>query len=393
MHTLNWRQDPVTEPNAAHVSGRPKTLPEAKAWMQQRLAARTHPMNALPADEGRAWIDNLPGLDGATWGAYWGELGDAVLRQARAAQQAGNGDAAALYQKASGLYFMGRFPCANHPAKQRCAAAEREAYLAASRYWGQPIQRVEVPFAAREGEGTSVVLLVRRLGDVPRPPVVLMWGGVDAYKEQMTAACDAFLARGVATVAMDNAGTGESPVKGVPDAERQFIAALDWIAAQPDLSGDRVGLLGRSFGGYWATKLAHLVPDRIAGAVNWGGGAHHMFQPEWVEASRHPDSYLMELVETRQRMLGAGNDAEYVAFFQRLSLLDQGLLDRPCAPLLLVNGKDDRQCPVADIHLLLECGSPKCVRLFPGGHMGLTPQTLPTIVEWLSRQVQGGGVR
>jgi pimeloyl-ACP methyl ester carboxylesterase len=98
-----------------------------------------------------------------------------------------------------------------------------------------------------------------------------------------------------------------------------------------------VGLLGRSFGGYWATKLAHLVPERIAGAVNWGGGAHHMFQPEWVQASRHPDSYLMELVETRRLMLGAADDAEYVAFFQRLSLLDQALLDQPCAPLLLVN--------------------------------------------------------
>jgi pimeloyl-ACP methyl ester carboxylesterase len=192
---------------------------------------------------------------------------------------------------------------------------------------------------------------------------------------------------------MDNAGTGESPVRGVQDAERQFLCAMDWVAAQADLAGARVGLLGRSFGGYWATKLAHLVPDRIAGAVNWGGGAHHMFQPQWVQASRYPDSYLMELVETRRRMLGAADDAEYVAFFQRLSLLDQGLLDQPCAPLLLVNGKEDRQCPVDDIHLLLDHGSPKAVRMFPGGHMGLTPQTLPTIVEWLARQVSGEGVR
>jgi surfactin synthase thioesterase subunit len=92
-------------------------------------------------------------------------------------------------------------------------------------------------------------------------------------------------------------------------------------------------------------------------------------------------------------MLGATNDAEYVAFFGRLSLLDQGLLDRPSAPLLLVNGKEDRQCPVSDIHRLLDHGRPKSVRMFPGGHMGLTPQTLPTIVDWLSAQVQGRGVR
>jgi acetyl esterase/lipase len=311
-----------------------------------------------------------------------------VAARAGAADRAGHTAlATGLYQKASGLYFMGRFPCPNHPAKQRCAEAERAAYLAGARHWPQPVRRQSVPFDGRDGEGREVVLLVRRPAGRARPPVVLMWGGVDACKEQMTVASDTLLARGAATVAMDNAGTGESPVRGVPDAERVFLAAMDWIAAQHDLNGARIGLLGRSFGGYWATKLAHLVPERIAGAVNWGGGAHHMFQPEWVEASRHPDSYLMDLVETRKRMLGARDDNEYIAFFQRLSLLDQGLLDRPCAPLLLVNGRDDKQCPIADIDLLVGHGSPKCVRLFPGGHMGLTPQTLPTIVEWLVQQV------
>lgn len=383
----------MNEPTEA-VSGRPKTLPEAKAWMRARLASRTHPMNALPTDEGVAWIDAVPGLDGEAWGTYWESLGQTVLAQAHAAERAGDGaGAAALFQKASGLFFVGRFPCPNHPAKERCAVAERQAYLAGARHWPVPIEQVNAPFAGREGEGGKVVLLVRRPQGVTRPPVVLMWGGVDACKEQMTAASDALLAQGVATVAMDNAGTGESPVKGVQDAERQFITALDWVAAQPDLDGARPGLLGRSFGGYWATKLAHLLHERIAGAVNWGGGAHHMFQPEWVQASRYPDSYLMELVETRQRMLGARDDAEYLAFFKRLSLLDQGLLDGPCAPLLLVNGKEDRQCPVADIHLLLDHGVPKSVRMFPGGHMGLTAQTLPTIVQWLARQVRGEGVQ
>lgn len=372
----------------APVTGRPKTLAETKAWMLQRLVTRYHPLNALDLATGPALIEGIPGLDGEAWGTYWGSHGDALCQRAEAAERDGQTAAARdLYQAASGLYFMGRFPCPNHPAKQRCAEAERETYLAGARLWPEPIQRVAVPFDGREGEGREIILLVRRPSGVARPPVVLMWGGVDACKEQMTAATDALLARGVATIAMDNAGTGESPVRGVVDAERQFITAMDWIAAQDDLAGQRIGLLGRSFGGYWATKLAHLVPDRILGAVNWGGGAHFMFQPEWIGASRYPDSYLMELVETRCRMLGAKNDDEYLAFFKRLSLLDQGLLDGPCAPLLLVNGKEDKQCPVADIDLLVGHGRPKAVRMFPGGHMGLTPQTLPTIVDWLASQV------
>jgi len=27
------------------------------------------------------------------------------------------------------------------------------------------------------------------------------------------------------------------------------------------------------------------------------------------------------------------------------------------------------------------------VRMFPGGHMGITPETLPTIVDWLAAAV------
>lgn len=378
----------------APVTERPKNLAEAKAWMKQRLVARFHPMNALDLEEGPTLIDGVPGLDGAAWGGYWGALGHAArLAADEAATQGQSARAATLYQKASGLYFMGRFPCPNHPAKLRCAQAERETYIAQSRYWMEPIERVEIPFDGRADEGRVVVALVRRPQGIDSPPVVIMWGGVDACKEQMTAASDAMLALGVATVAVDNAGTGESPVRGVPDAERQFLAVMDWVQSRPDWRAERVGLLGRSFGGYWATKLAHLFPDRIAGAVNWGGGAHHMFQPEWIAASRYPDSYLMELVETRCMMLGARNDDEYLAYFKRLSLIDQGLLDQRCAPLLLVNGKEDKQCPVADIHLLLDHGSPKTVRMFPGGHMGLTPQTLPTIVDWLARQVAGQGVK
>ncbi|MEF9926856.1 MAG: alpha/beta hydrolase [Massilia sp.] len=374
---------------AGAVQGRPKTLTEAKKWMLEKLAAKVHPMNLISQEDGERLIDSLTGLDGASWAAVWGAAGDQARDAAEQAKADGDDQQAArLYMKSSGLYFMGRFPSPNHPDKERCARAERETYVQAGVYWDNPVKRVTIPFQGRDGEGDELVFLLRRPKNIERPPVVVMWGGVDAWKEQMTAACNAFLAAGVATISMDNAGTGESPVKGVQDAERQFLPVFEWAAQQPDLDAEKVGILGRSFGGYWASKLAHLHPARIAAAVNWGGGAHYMFQPDWVEASRYPDSYLMDLVETRQRMLGASTDQEYIEFFRRLSLVDQGLLDMPCSPLLLVNGKHDKQCPIADLHLLTEHGSPKAVRLFPGGHMGNTPQTLPTVVQWLATHVK-----
>ena len=54
---------------------------------------------------------------------------------------------------------------------------------------------------------------------------------------------------------------------------------------------------------------------------------------------------------------------------------------------VIVNGKEDLQTPIADLYILLEYGSTKSARVFPGGHMGQTPETLPTIINWLKNEL------
>jgi pimeloyl-ACP methyl ester carboxylesterase len=372
------------------TNDRPKTLAEAKAWMHDRLAKRFHPLGLTDPEETAQGIDALKGLDGANWAAEWLARGDRFFDRAEQLEASGkHAEARDAYYQAYGFYFLGRFPCPNHNAKLESYKRSLEAYQRFGRLQDPSLETVVLPFAGRGGEGTSITAYLRRPRGKLNHPVVLMWGGVDAWKEEMTALSDMLLRAGIATLAVDNVGTGQSPLKATRDGERQFLTLLDWIEQQAWHDG-AIGVIGRSFGGHWATKLAHLVPERVTAAVNWGGGIHHMFQPGWITKSRHPDSYLMELVETRKRMLGAETEDEYVQGFAALSLLDQGLLDRPCAPLLLVNGKDDRQCPIEDIYLLLDHGSPKSVRLFPGGHMGFGPRTVPTIAGWLATQLDLG---
>ena len=55
--------------------------------------------------------------------------------------------------------------------------------------------------------------------------------------------------------------------------------------------------------------------------------------------------------------------------------------------MLVVNGKEDLQTPIDDLYILLEHGEPKAARVFPGGRMGQTPETLPTIIRWLKREL------
>ena len=75
--------------------------------------------------------------------------------------------------------------------------------------------------------------------------------------------------------------------------------------------------------------------------------------------------------------------------------MTQGLIDQPCAPLLLINGKLDDQHPIDDFYLLLEHGDPKEVHIFPdGGHMGRVPgksnePALNVLTQWLHRKLTG----
>ena len=91
---------------------------------------------------------------------------------------------------------------------------------------------------------------------------------------------------------------------------------------------------------------------------------------------------------TKKSCEAGRNVDELAAYFPSLSLKTQGLLDKPSCPMLIVNGKDDLQTPIEDLYLLLEHGDPKTTRVFPGGHMGQTPETLPTIVRWLRRELE-----
>src|SRR3989338_6024650 len=156
--------------------------------------------------------------------------------------------------------------------------------------------------------------------------------------------------------------------------------------------------MGRSFGGYWAAKMAYVEAKRLRGAVNWGAGAHLTFQPEWLRPAmtERASQYLMgpaSLLDARAYIFRAKSLEEVLEIAPRLSLKTQGLWDQPNAPLLLINGKNDDQHPVEDIYLLLEHGSPKDVRIYPwAGHMGRVPgrpnrEVLETACGWLKRRL------
>jgi esterase FrsA len=369
----------------ALVRDHARTLDEAKQWLRDRLKTRRSPMAYVEPERASAAIERLDGLDGANWASTWSNGAAGFEQAAKAAEL--NGDAVSAsssWFQAYAFYSVGRYPCPNHPRKQECYERARACFLRAAPRLDPSLQRVTVPFPGRADEGREVAFYLRQPAGVSRPPVVVLWGGIDGWKEETMENAEEFLRLGFATVSVDMPGVGESPVIRSADGERQYTPVFDWIQSQSDLDGRRIGALGSSFGGYWASKLAHTHREHLSAVVSWGGCAHYTFQPAWFSERRYPESYLMDLIETRARMLGGATYDDYARLIGKLSLLDQGILEQPNAPLLLVNGKDDQQSTIQDLYLLLEHGGPKDARVFPGGHMGHTPETRPTIVGWLA---------
>lgn len=353
-----------------------ESLSSARSWLLERLDRRLHPLDQVDPAAARQTIEALPSIDPESWAAAWGATAD------RFAERAGHAsrleERMSLYQQAYAFSFLGRYPVPNHPAKELQYERARAFFLEATRYEDPPLERVTVPF-----EGAEMPFYLVRPRNVERPPVVMVWGGIDTWKEEMHFRLGAgFRSAGCAVLLVDMPGVGESPILAGPDAERQWTPIFEWLATRDDLDHQRCAAVGASFGGYWAQKLAYTHRDRLACCVNWGGGVHVTFTREWQERSRDAHSYLMDLMAARARIFGGETFEDYVERCSALSLLEQGLLERPSAELLLVNGRDDRQNSIDDLYLSLDYGDPKAARVFDGGHMGEGPVG-QTIVQWV----------
>jgi len=79
---------------------------------------------------------------------------------------------------------------------------------------------------------------------------------------------------------------------------------------------------------------------------------------------------LASAVCVRCRLFGVEKFDDLFKPWSSLSLKVQDGLDKASGPMLIVNGKEHMQMPIADLYILLEYGAPKSARVCPGDHMG-----------------------
>jgi esterase FrsA len=332
----------------------------------------------------KAIFAKMTSFDPEPWVAEWTKL--AVPFEQKGAELESQGkmaEANKAYEQASRYYEVARFPVINSPAKKEAYRKCIVNFRKAIRSWDPPLEIVEIPF-----EGKTIVGHLRKPKDVTRPPVVIRTGGVDGYKEGRNLAES--LKIGAAGFEVDMPGAGECPIFNKPDSEKLYIAVIDYLQTRQDLDGKRIGFVGGSYGGYWGGKMAYVEPKRLKACVEFGGPIHYTWQKDWLSYLLTDEKeYFWNITDSMIYANGLKDYDELVRTAPAMSLMEEGWLGKPNAPMLAVNGDKDPWISPQEIPLLLSTGYPKSARIMAGGkHMGRASSERGAVGEMVNQWIK-----
>ena len=355
----------------------------ALSILRKRIGLHLNPFfGGSLEDESLAAIDRMTAPASDEWVQAFLELSEQWAARAEEAAAARDREKASeAWLHAYDYAHIARYPVMDSELSKKAHALSVDRYRKASEY--QP-RTSHVDIESSAGTIRGILRMPERTDPAP---LLICVGGLDVWKEELiNVVLGPYVSAGFAVLGLDGPGTGESPFAMAPAADAMWDPVFDWADTRSTFSAFR-SVLGTSFGGYWATRVAHTNASRLDAVINHGGPVHYTFADEWfdhwVDRGEYPTSFA-RAVASATRAIDAETLTERLA---DLSLLDSGLLETACAPMLLVNGLFDKTCNPADMELLLRVGRPKTARFFAGGHMGFTPQTARMMVAWLSEQV------
>ena len=367
-----------------------RTIDEIKTEAIHRAEVGQYPLIGLDPGDVKEALNSVHTRDKDEWAAAFMGVADRYMNEAKSLEKTDPTKANADYIRAWRLYSFGRWPIPASPSKQRSYEKAMEAFLAHARFWDPPLEIVRIPF-----EGKEIIGYLRLPQNASGPvPLVLAVNGLDSRKEDLSESFSAILPFGIGFLAVDGPGTGQNPIKVSENAERVLSRVLDYIATRPEIDKNRVAMHGVSWGAYWATKMAIVERARLKGASAQSPPTDKFFQKDFLTNSLIGNrEYLLDQVPALMAIFDNVKTVDEMAeVLPKISLVKQGLLGKPMAPMLILAGVKDTQVPIDDIYLLLDKGDvPKTAWINPqGGHLGRQVGVWPdprifkeVIIPWL----------
>jgi dienelactone hydrolase len=214
------------------------------------------------------------------------------------------------------------------------------------------IEFLEVPY---EGKALPAYFMKAR-GAKGRAPTVVLFDGMDNCKEMSVLFAGLeFARRGFNTLAIDGPGQGEAlrlrKIYARHDYELPGTAAYEFVAGRPDVDPKRVVIMGYSFGGYYAPRIAAFETRYSAcvclGALHWD---LHAWQSRIREQLKADPRKSAQSNFQFQWILGLSDPDEALERAKAFSLA--GVAARIACPVLITHGANDRVVPVEAAHKL-----------------------------------------
>ena len=372
-----------------------RTIEEIKTEALKRAENGMYPLIGLDPGDVREAFAHIQSKDKDEWATAFMAVADKYEAEAKSLQATDPVKANADFIRAWRLYSFGRWPIPSSPKKQESYEKAIAAFLDHARFWNPPLEVVHIPF-----EGKEIVGYLRLPKNATGPvPLVIAVNGLDSRKEDLAESFSAILPHGIGFLAVDGPGTGQAPIKVSATAERMLSRVIDYAQTRPEVDQHRLAVHGVSWGAYWATKLAIIEHARLRGTSAQSPPIDGFFQRDFLMSSLLGNrEYLFDQVPALMNIFdGVKTVDELVPALAEMSLVKQGLLGKPMAPMLVIGGVLDTQVPISDIYLLLSKGdTPKDAWINPaGGHLGRQVKVWPdpvifqqVIVPWLERTLE-----
>jgi 2,6-dihydroxypseudooxynicotine hydrolase len=213
-----------------------------------------------------------------------------------------------------------------------------ELYRRAAPLFTRPAERFDIPFEQFTIPG-YLRLPAQRSGPVP---VALVLGGLESTKEESFLFENRCLDRGLATCTFDGPGQGEMyfQAKMRPDFHRFASAVIDWLQARSEIDPQRIGIIGRSLGGYYAVHCA-AHDQRVKACVCWGVLFDLSYYDQMHDPSRRGFAYVAGF-----------NEPDRAGDFLRRTIDLSGQAEKVACPVYALHGAQDTLIPPAQVDRL-----------------------------------------
>lgn len=305
--------------------------------------------------------------DKDAWWQEWCAMGDHVAKLGEDAEAKGRKLTAGDYYLRAGYYYYTGERMV-YPGELKSAIYDK-----ALKYFnkGFPIrypnfERVAVPY-----ENTTLpAYFIKGQGVTGKAPTVVVFDGLDNCKEMSSLFCGLeFSRRGFNTLAIDGPGQGEAlrsqKIPSRYDYEVPGTAAYNYVAGRKDVDAGKVAIMGYSFGGYSAPRIAALEP-RYAGGVAFGAMWWDMHA--WMLRSQ--EQMKKGAIATSHFQVPWVFGVPDLDFNKAVDMIKKftlvGIAERVKTPFLVMHGKNDRIIPPEEAeHLYNALGSAnKTLKIF-----------------------------